>query len=111
VLVENSAESDPQRSDKIIGWGIVLALTDMRSDLDTSVHEKRLEREHLAQVAGYGFEAIELFATRNHFNYPDGVHFAPATVAHRNGLTLNSVHAPITDVFGDTAEASLERRW
>lgn len=64
-------------------------------------HERRLDREHLAQVAGYGFEAIELFATRSHFDYrdPQAVRELGAWLA-QTGLTLHSVHAPITDRFG-----------
>ena len=27
-------------------------------------HQSRLAREHLVQIAGHGFEAVELFATR-----------------------------------------------
>jgi sugar phosphate isomerase/epimerase len=64
-------------------------------------HDRRLEREHLAQIAGYGFEAIELFATRSHFDYHDDA--AVAKLAQwliETGLRLHSVHAPITDVFG-----------
>lgn len=63
-------------------------------------HDQRLSREHLGQVASYGFEAIELFATKSHFDYTD-----PAAIAslgrwlHETGLTLHSIHAPIWDVF------------
>ena len=34
-------------------------------------HEQRLTREHLVHVAAHGFEAVELFATRSHFDYHD----------------------------------------
>ena len=64
-------------------------------------HDRRLEREHLEQIADFGFEAIELFATRSHFDYRDDA--AVATLAEwlsATGLTLESVHAPITDRFG-----------
>ena len=60
-------------------------------------HDRRLDREHLAQIASQGFEAIELFATRTHFDYHDGA--AIDTLAQwlaETGLRLNSVHAPIT---------------
>ena len=63
-------------------------------------HDQKLDRSHLAQVAGYGFESIELFATRSHFDYRD-----PAAVSalgewlETTGLGLLSVHAPITDRF------------
>jgi sugar phosphate isomerase/epimerase len=63
-------------------------------------HDQKLDRSHLAQVAGYGFESVELFATRSHFDYHD-----PASVAalgewlETAGLGLHSVHAPITARF------------
>ena len=31
----------------------------------------RLSRDHLATIASYGFEAVEVFATRSHFDYHD----------------------------------------
>jgi sugar phosphate isomerase/epimerase len=64
-------------------------------------HDRRLERDHLAEIAGYGFEAVELFATRSHFDYRDEA--AIDRLGHwlaETGLTLESVHAPITDRFG-----------
>jgi sugar phosphate isomerase/epimerase len=69
----------------------------MRYGISTHLyHDRRLDREHLAQIASYGFEAIELFATRTHFDYHDGA--AMDTLAQwlaETGLSLNSVHAPI----------------
>lgn len=69
----------------------------MRFGISTHLyHDRRLERDHLEQVASHGFEAIELFATRSHFDYYD--EGAIATLADwlsETGLTLNSVHAPI----------------
>ena len=74
----------------------------MRFGISTHLyHDRRLERSHLAQIAGYGFETIELFATRSHFDYR-----SEAAVAElgrwltETELTLNSIHAPIMDVFG-----------
>ena len=32
---------------------------------------ERLDRDHLVEVAAHGFEAIELFALREHFDYRD----------------------------------------
>jgi sugar phosphate isomerase/epimerase len=64
-------------------------------------HGQRLTREHLAQIAGYGFEAVELFATRSHFDYHD-----PSAVARlaqwlkETGLVLHGIHAPISETFG-----------
>ena len=74
----------------------------MRFGISTHLfHDRRLEREHLAQVASYGFEAIELFATRSHFDYRDDAAVERlAQWLNETGLTLHSIHAPITDVFG-----------
>jgi sugar phosphate isomerase/epimerase len=73
----------------------------MRFGISTHLyHDQQLDRSHLAQVAGYGFESIELFATRSHFDYRD-----PAAVSalqewlETTGLSLLSVHAPITERF------------
>lgn len=74
----------------------------MRFGISTHLyHHRRLDREHLAQVAGFGFEAIELFATRSHFDYRDPA--AVDTLAcwlRETGLSLHGIHAPITDAFG-----------
>src|SRR5262245_5076849 len=75
----------------------------MRFGISTHLyHGQRLQREHLAEIASYGFEAVELFATRSHFDYHD-----PAAIAlldewlRASGLTLHGIHAPITDAFVD----------
>ncbi len=63
-------------------------------------HGQRLSRQHLLDIAGHGFETVELFATRTHFDY-----HSPSAVADLQewladaGLELTSVHAPITDSF------------
>jgi sugar phosphate isomerase/epimerase len=74
----------------------------MRFGISTHLyHARRLERDHLAQVASYGFEAVELFATRSHFDYRN-----PAAIEElaqwltELGLTLHGIHAPITTSFG-----------
>jgi sugar phosphate isomerase/epimerase len=74
----------------------------MRFGISTHLyHDRRLEQAHLAQIAGAGFAAIELFATRSHFDYRDEAVVAElGRWLRETGLTLNSVHAPITDVFG-----------
>jgi sugar phosphate isomerase/epimerase len=70
----------------------------MRFGISTHLyHDRRLDREHLAQIASYGFDAIELFATQTHFDYHDSA--AIDTLRQwltETGLRLNSVHAPIT---------------
>jgi hypothetical protein len=61
-------------------------------------HEQRLNREHLVHIAAHGFEAIELFATRTHFDYHDAQ--AAAQLAEwlsDTQLELHSVHAPIVE--------------
>jgi sugar phosphate isomerase/epimerase len=70
----------------------------MRFGISTHLyHDRPLERAHLEQIRGYGFEAIELFATRSHFDYHDESAIqALAGWLSEIGLTLNSVHAPIT---------------
>ena len=63
-------------------------------------HSHRLTRDHLLEMASFGFEAVELFATRTHFDYHN-----PAAVADLQqwlaeaGLELHSVHAPIGESF------------
>ena len=32
-------------------------------------HGQRLSRDHLLEIAAHGFETIEVFATRTHFDY------------------------------------------
>ena len=63
-------------------------------------HNQRLSRDHLLEIAAQGFELVEVFATRTHFDYHN-----PATVADLQqwlaeaGLELQSVHAPIAERF------------
>ena len=63
-------------------------------------HESRLTREHLADIAGHGFEAVEVFATRAHFDYHDPA--AAAQLAEWLSdlqLSFHSMHAPIVDAM------------
>jgi sugar phosphate isomerase/epimerase len=80
----------------------------MRFGVSTHLyHERRLERDHLAEIASYGFEAIELFATRSHFDYHDDAAIGRLSQwLDETGLSLNSVHAPITDQFGRDGQAT-----
>jgi sugar phosphate isomerase/epimerase len=63
-------------------------------------HSCRLSREHLLGIGAHGFDAVELFATRTHFDYHN-----PAVVADfqqwlaEAGLDLHGVHAPIGESF------------
>jgi sugar phosphate isomerase/epimerase len=58
-------------------------------------HGQRLSRDHLMEIAAHGFETVELFATRTHFDYQN-----PAAIGDLQewlgaaGLTLHAVHAP-----------------
>jgi sugar phosphate isomerase/epimerase len=74
----------------------------MRFGISTHLfHDVPLQREHLALIAAHGFEAIELFATRSHFDYHDAAAIDRlAGWLNETGLKLASVHAPITDSFG-----------
>lgn len=74
----------------------------MRFGISTHLfHEARLDRAHLAAIAGAGFDAIELFATRSHFDYHYGAAISElSSWLSETGLRLNSVHAPITFRMG-----------
>jgi sugar phosphate isomerase/epimerase len=71
----------------------------MRFGISTHLyHDQRLGRAHLAQIAEYGFEAVEVFATRSHFDYHDAGAVAQLGEWLRDtGLALHGIHAPITD--------------
>ena len=68
-------------------------------------HGQRLCRDHLLEIAAHGFDCVEVYATRTHFDYHN-----PSAVADLQGwladagLELRSVHAP-------TAEAFTGGRW
>jgi len=68
-------------------------------------HAQRLSREHLLEIAAYGFEWVEVFATRTHFDYhnPSAVADLQQWLAEA-GLQLRSIHAP-------TAEGYTGGRW
>jgi sugar phosphate isomerase/epimerase len=56
---------------------------------------KKLTRELLAQIHGAGFQGLEIFATRSHFDYAAKAEIQ--TIAHAladNHLQLHSLHAP-----------------
>lgn len=71
----------------------------MRFGVSTHLfHDQRLTQDHLAQIAAHGFEAVEVFATRSHFDYHD-----PATIKELGGwlrdtgLALHGIHAPVVE--------------
>ncbi len=71
-------------------------------------HQTRLDREHLVEIAAHGFDAIELFALRSHFDYTD-----PAAVEQLGEwlddtrLSLAAVHAPTAEAFDGRWRGSL----
>ena len=74
---------------------------DRRFGLSTHLfHDHRLTREHLALVAKHGFDAVEVFATRTHFDYRDESAVAQLAEWLRDTrLELQSVHAPIAEAM------------
>lgn len=69
----------------------------MRFGISTHLfHDQRLSREHLEQIAAHGFEAVEVFATRSHFDYHDASAIARlGEWLEQTGLALHGIHAPI----------------
>jgi sugar phosphate isomerase/epimerase len=56
---------------------------------------KKLNRELLAQIHGAGFQGVEIFATRSHFDYATKAEVrAIAQALADNHLQLTSLHAP-----------------
>jgi len=63
-------------------------------------HNYRLNRDHLIEIGAHGFEAVEVFATRTHFDYhnPSAIADLQQWLAEA-GLELHGVHAPIGESF------------
>jgi sugar phosphate isomerase/epimerase len=76
-------------------------LSDHRFGVSTHLfHESRLTREHLADIAGHGFDAVEVFATRAHFDYHDpGAAAQLAEWLSDLRLSFHSMHAPIVEAI------------
>jgi sugar phosphate isomerase/epimerase len=56
----------------------------------------RLDRDHLVEIAAHGFDAVEVFAVRSHFDYRDRrAAVALAEWLDDTRLKLHSIHAPI----------------
>lgn len=56
----------------------------------------RLERDTLVEIAAHGFDAVEVFAVKSHFDYRDRrAAIALAEWLDDTRLTLHSMHAPI----------------
>jgi sugar phosphate isomerase/epimerase len=71
----------------------------MRFGISTHLfHDQRLSLDHLAAIRSHGFEAVEVFATRSHFDYHDAAAIEQlAAWLSGTGLALHGIHAPITD--------------
>ncbi len=76
-------------------------MIDRRFGVSTHLfHEHRLSREHLVHIAGHGFEAVEVFATRSHFDYRDERAVGElGEWLSDTGLELHSVHAPVVEAM------------
>lgn len=71
-------------------------MTDRRFAVSTHLfHDERLTRDHLVHIAAHGFEAVEVFATRSHFDYgdPQAIGQLAEWLADTQ-LELHSIHAP-----------------
>lgn len=75
----------------------------MRFGISTHLfHGERLARPHLVEVAAHGFDTIELFATRSHFDYHDESAIAALDEwLDDTRLRLHAIHAPITESYID----------
>ena len=63
-------------------------------------HEHRLDREHLVHIAAHGFEAVEVFATRSHFDYRSGAAIdSLGEWLSETRLELHSMHAPAFEAY------------
>jgi sugar phosphate isomerase/epimerase len=69
---------------------------------------QRLSREHLLEIASYGFETVEVFAAPAHVDYRN-----PSVVADLQqwlaeaGLDLHAVHAPVGAELDDDVDQAL----
>lgn len=63
-------------------------------------HGQRLTRDHLRDVSAAGFDGIELFATRTHFDFHNESSIADLRGwLAQTGLTLVAVHAPVAGSY------------
>src|SRR5271167_203640 len=78
----------------------------MRRILSTYMFvSRRLTTELLGQIADAGFEAVEIFGTRGHFDYTTKQEIqAMASALSQHGLTLASLHAPTSRDLSATRE-------
>jgi sugar phosphate isomerase/epimerase len=78
----------------------------MRRILSTYMFvSRRLTTELLGQIAQSGFEAVEIFGTRSHFDYTTKQEVQTmASALSQHGLTLASLHAPTSRDLSATRE-------
>jgi sugar phosphate isomerase/epimerase len=78
----------------------------MRRILSTYMFvSRRLTTELLGQIAESGFEALEIFATRGHFDYTTRQEIQSiASALSQHGLVLASLHAPTSRDLSATRE-------
>lgn len=63
---------------------------------------ERLDRDHLVEIAAHAFDAVEVFAVRDHFDYHDRrATLALAEWLDDTRLSLQSFHAPIAAAFAN----------
>jgi sugar phosphate isomerase/epimerase len=63
-------------------------------------HDLRLERRHLETIKSQGFDLVEIFATRTHFDYRDSGRIGELRGWLGDlGMNAGSMHAPICDAF------------
>ncbi len=63
-------------------------------------HGERLGRAHLDLIKAHGFDSLEVFATRTHFDYHDPAACdALAAWLDATGLRLHALHAPIVEGY------------
>lgn len=66
--------------------------------------DQRLDRDHLVEIAAHGFEAVEVFGARTHFDYGDRrAVIALSEWLNDTRLTLTSFHAPIAAGYANSA--------
>ena len=65
----------------------------------------RLDREHLVEIAAHGFDAVEVFALRIHFDYRDRrAAIALAEWLDDTRLSLHSLHSPIARTYAGSGK-------
>jgi sugar phosphate isomerase/epimerase len=63
-------------------------------------HNHRLSRGHLLEIAAHGFETVEVFATRTHFDYHNLAAIGDLQQwLGEAGLSLHGIHAPIGEGY------------